>query len=173
MNFINILEHSNEGYHPKNFECTEHYITGYRPERSTGPTIFFDYPPQCWWSRDTESSFQMKAWGKYRVGPNTNAPVTLLNTLSYNGFEKVNTNDVKLYWTFQVNAREIQSLNCGTFVNHFPGNDILGKKNLLHWVINSKILSPEQEITPKTWVLPEDADLFKAAWTEMNSYFIV
>jgi len=71
----------------------------------------------------------------------------MLNALSYNGFELSNTNPISLLWTkCVVGNPDIKFMNSKTKINHFPGSQYLGRKDLFHETINSSKL--KSKLTP-------------------------
>ncbi len=61
-----------------------------------------------------------------------------MNALSYSGFELNSEKPISLLWTKQIQGnQDLKLLNPLSKVNHFPGSQYIGRKDLMHEVINA------------------------------------
>jgi hypothetical protein len=100
----------------------------------------------------------------YYISEDSQKYDTMITGLSFNGFEPSSTQPISLLWTKNIIGNpDLKFVNSKTKINHFPGSQYLGRKDLFHEVINKclKTLRIKNKITPASWVLPRDYEEFK------------
>lgn len=101
---------------------------GNRPD-----TIAIAYLPQSMKKPREEELSPTANLGKFRISPESVKYDTLLNTLGYSGLLQSESRQVSLFWTsLPLKKEECKLIRPETWVNHFPGSQYLGRKDLLH-----------------------------------------
>jgi hypothetical protein len=124
-------------------------------------TLFFQYLPQCEKVRDI---YRVKRWTNvtkvlYRIAENATHYDSVENVLSKAGVSMTDDDDWNLFLsTPYMSKEEIRKVTKGKKWNHFPGNEYLGRKDLLWKCLKQKIekLPEEFDIIPKSWMMPND-----------------
>jgi hypothetical protein len=132
------------------------------------PTIFFDYPPEYGVKKRAGRFFLARGAPKmFYMHTNLVHPYNaVLNTLRRAGFKATN-NAAKwsLMWSAQPKPEVLRTFNAYQKTNHFPSSWHLGRKDLVWRHMNRmhRKWGDEYDMTPQSYVLPEDLTSFQTA----------
>eukprot|EP01080_Neovahlkampfia_damariscottae_P000958 gene958-9865_t len=90
------------------------------------------------------------------------------------GFKRISEGeDWNIFFGRYLKAEQYQNLNPFQKVNHFPGSQHLGRKDLLSISIHQKAVKYQKEFDfyPKSYILPFDSQLFEEA-RDPNEFYI-
>jgi len=100
----------------------------------------------------------------FKINDDTHIYNAIVNSCKVAGFTMLESSSehFNLQWTGYINPEDIYKLNKFQKSNHFPGSTQLGMKDLLWKNMNRLRLKFPKEfnITPMSFVLPEDIDEF-------------
>lgn len=135
------------------------------------PTLFFPYPKYTKHSRESD---RVRTYNRldveylfpaFRINDSTHIYNAVVNSFKYAGFQMIeNSNYWNVLWSGYTKPEDIRELNKYQKVNHYPGSIQLGRKDLL-WKNMSRMKQKhgrEYDITPTTYLFPEDYDRFLA-----------
>ena len=99
----------------------------------------------------------------FRVNDSTHIYNSMVNALKRAGFSMTGGNLWNILWTGNPNPNTVKSAFPFQRINHFPGSDQIGRKDLI-WRNVSRMMrkfGKEYNIVPQTYILPEDYRKFK------------
>ena len=135
------------------------------------PTVFFPYPKYTKVKRDSDRVREYQRveveylFPAFRINDSTHIYNAVVNSFKNAGFQMIeNSSYWNVLWTGYTKAEDIKDLNKYQKVNHCPGSVLLVRKDML-WKNKSRMkvkFGREYDITPTTYLFPEDYERFKA-----------
>jgi len=134
------------------------------------PTLFFDYPPQCFLpSKCTARTLQLATEEDchrplfYRYSKKAHVYNCVVTALQFNGFSETHGGDFNVYISGAIRPKLLLEMDQYQKYNHYPGSWQLGRKDNL-WRNVSRMrraFGEEFAFCPPTYLLPEDFPRFR------------